>query len=282
MTITLALLFGAIIGVLLGLLGGGGSILAVPALVYAVGLDMDQAIPVSLIVIGVASAVGALPKIRAGHVQWRLAAIFAAAGIPATFAGAAAAALCLGGRGGDLRASFPAAGDDLLARHDAGLRRARPAAGGTLAEDRGDFRHVAFECLRDGPFHESNVGVRLVWAGECCHVDGYAGPSVGAAEKCVSERPLRSGPGASPAADTSAPPRRSEPESRGHPLGALGAAGRCIPRRSVRYVTRSAPAHRIPILVGCHSARALRHAGSVGDGWVAPQSVDELNPTRLR
>lgn len=89
MTISLALLFGALIGVLLGLLGGGGSILAVPALVYAVGLDMEQAIPVSLIVIGVASAVGALPKIRVGHVQWRLAAVFGAAGIPATFAGAA-------------------------------------------------------------------------------------------------------------------------------------------------------------------------------------------------
>ena len=89
MTITFALLFGALIGVLLGLLGGGGSILAVPALVYAVGLDMRQAIPVSLLVIGIASAVGAAPKVRAGHVQWRLAGVFAAAGIPATFAGAA-------------------------------------------------------------------------------------------------------------------------------------------------------------------------------------------------
>ncbi|GAA2799026.1 sulfite exporter TauE/SafE family protein [Mycolicibacterium pallens] len=89
MTIALALLFGTIIGVLLGLLGGGGSILAVPALVYAVGLDMAQAIPVSLLVIGIASAVGALPKVRARHVEWRLAAVFAAAGIPATFAGSA-------------------------------------------------------------------------------------------------------------------------------------------------------------------------------------------------
>ncbi len=88
-TIALALAFGAVIGVLLGLLGGGGSILAVPALVYAVGMDIRQAIPVSLIVIGIASAVGAAPKIRAGHVQWRLAGIFAAAGIPATFAGSA-------------------------------------------------------------------------------------------------------------------------------------------------------------------------------------------------
>lgn len=89
MTITLSLLFGAIIGILLGLLGGGGSILAVPVLVYALGLDVAQAIPVSLIVIAVASAVGVLPKARANQVQWRLAGIFAAAGIPATFVGTA-------------------------------------------------------------------------------------------------------------------------------------------------------------------------------------------------
>src|SRR4051812_19939139 len=90
MILTFAL--GAVIGVLLGLLGGGGSILAVPALVYAVGLDVEQAIPISLIVIGVASAVGAVPKVVAGQVQWRLAAIFSAAGIPAAFLGSAVGA----------------------------------------------------------------------------------------------------------------------------------------------------------------------------------------------
>lgn len=89
MTVALALLLGALIGVLLGLLGGGGSILAVPALVFALGLPLEQAIPVSLIVIGIASAVEAMPKMRAGQVQWRLAAVFAAAGIPATFLGTA-------------------------------------------------------------------------------------------------------------------------------------------------------------------------------------------------
>lgn len=89
MTVAMALVFGALIGVLLGLLGGGGSILAVPALVYAVGLDVRQAIPVSLIVVGLASAVGVAPRVRARQVQWRLAAIFAGAGIPATFVGTA-------------------------------------------------------------------------------------------------------------------------------------------------------------------------------------------------
>jgi uncharacterized membrane protein YfcA len=89
MTVALTLAIGAVIGILLGLLGGGGSIVAVPALVYAVGLDMRQAIPLSLIVIGIASLVAAVPRIQAGQVQWRLAAVFAAAGIPGTFAGAA-------------------------------------------------------------------------------------------------------------------------------------------------------------------------------------------------
>lgn len=89
MAVAIGLGLGALIGVLLGLLGGGGSILAVPALVYGMGLGIEQAIPISLIVVATASAVGALPKIRAGQVQWRLAGIFAAAGIPATVAGSA-------------------------------------------------------------------------------------------------------------------------------------------------------------------------------------------------
>lgn len=89
MVLTVGLGLGALIGVLLGLLGGGGSILAVPALVYGLNLDIQQAIPVSLIVVAAASAVGVLPKIRAGQVRWRMAAIFAAAGIPATVAGSA-------------------------------------------------------------------------------------------------------------------------------------------------------------------------------------------------
>ena len=89
MTVAIALALGAVIGVVLGLLGGGGSILAVPALVYGVGLDLEQAIPVSLIVIGIAAAVGAVPKLRARQIEWRLSAVFSAAGIPATYVGGA-------------------------------------------------------------------------------------------------------------------------------------------------------------------------------------------------
>lgn len=89
MAVGIALALGALIGALLGLLGGGGSILAVPALVYGMGFDVEQAIPISLIVVAAASAVGVLPKIRAKQVRWRMAGIFAAAGIPATVAGSA-------------------------------------------------------------------------------------------------------------------------------------------------------------------------------------------------
>ncbi|MDO3635003.1 sulfite exporter TauE/SafE family protein [Mycolicibacterium arseniciresistens] len=89
MTIALALAFGAVIGILLGLLGGGGSIMAIPALVYALGLDFEQAVLIALIVIAIASAVGAIPKVLIKQVNWRLAGVFAVAGIPATFAGSA-------------------------------------------------------------------------------------------------------------------------------------------------------------------------------------------------
>ncbi|OAN31060.1 hypothetical protein B1790_20005 [Mycobacterium sp. AT1] len=67
MTIALALVVGAVIGALLELLGGGGSIMAVPALVYALGLGTAQAILTSLIVVGVAS--GSVPFRRCGRVR---------------------------------------------------------------------------------------------------------------------------------------------------------------------------------------------------------------------
>lgn len=75
-TIALALALGAVIGVLLGLLGGG-SILAVPALLYVLGPPAEQAIPLSSTVIAIASTAGALPK--AGQVHWRLTGVFAGA-----------------------------------------------------------------------------------------------------------------------------------------------------------------------------------------------------------
>jgi uncharacterized membrane protein YfcA len=80
---------GLVIGILLGLLGGGGSILAVPALVYGAGVPLAAAVPTSLLVVGVSSATAVLPRLRSEQVQWRIAGVFGAAGAPAAFAGAA-------------------------------------------------------------------------------------------------------------------------------------------------------------------------------------------------
>ena len=59
MTIALAVGCGLVIGVVLGMLGGGGSILAVPALVYVLGQSAQDAVTASLVVIGISSAIGA-------------------------------------------------------------------------------------------------------------------------------------------------------------------------------------------------------------------------------
>lgn len=83
-----AVALGAAVGAVLGVLGGGGSVLAVPALVYGLGQPASQAVPTSLAVVGAAAAVGVLPRIRAGQVRWAVAAVFGAAGILASFAGA--------------------------------------------------------------------------------------------------------------------------------------------------------------------------------------------------
>ncbi|WP_246195419.1 sulfite exporter TauE/SafE family protein [Halopolyspora algeriensis] len=91
--VILAGIFGAIIGLAMGLLGAGGSILAIPALVYGVGQPFQVAIPTSLAVVAISSLGGLLPRQRRAQVQWRVALVFGAAGAPATFAGAALARL---------------------------------------------------------------------------------------------------------------------------------------------------------------------------------------------
>lgn len=85
-TVALAAAFGVVIGSLLGLVGGGGGILAVPALVYGLGLPLSDAVPGSLVVVGLASLVAALPRVRT-DVDWRLAVVVGAAGVPASLLG---------------------------------------------------------------------------------------------------------------------------------------------------------------------------------------------------
>lgn len=83
-----ALGLGLVVGIVLGVVGGGGSIIAVPALVYGVGMSPAQAIPTSLLVVGISSLAALLPRLREG-LNWPVIAIVGAAGIPAAWGGAA-------------------------------------------------------------------------------------------------------------------------------------------------------------------------------------------------
>jgi uncharacterized membrane protein YfcA len=85
--IALTIALAVLVGVSLGLLGGGGSILTVPLLAYVAGLDAKQAIATSLLVVGVTSAVGAISHARAGRVQWRTGLVFGVAGMAGAYAG---------------------------------------------------------------------------------------------------------------------------------------------------------------------------------------------------
>lgn len=84
----LALIGFLAVGLSLGMLGGGGSILAVPVLVHVLGLPASVAVPMSLPVVGAASALGAYRRWRLGQLRLKLVAIFAAGTMLASFAAA--------------------------------------------------------------------------------------------------------------------------------------------------------------------------------------------------
>ncbi len=88
LSLALALLLLALVGLSLGLLGGGGSILAVPVLVYVAHLAPADAIAMSLLVVGASSVVGGVAHHRAGTVDWRTTGWFAAPGIVMAYVGA--------------------------------------------------------------------------------------------------------------------------------------------------------------------------------------------------
>ncbi|WP_019484294.1 sulfite exporter TauE/SafE family protein [Arthrobacter sp. TB 23] len=86
-TLILVLALSVLIGLSLGVLGGGGSILTVPILVYVAGFEAKEAIAASLFVVGVTSAVSVLSHARGGRVRWRTGLIFGAAGMAGAFVG---------------------------------------------------------------------------------------------------------------------------------------------------------------------------------------------------
>ena len=77
----LSLIFGAVVGLSLGLTGGGGAIFAVPLLVYGLGVDAREAIAISLAAVGATSLVGFLHRWKLGQVEIRTGLLFAVAGM---------------------------------------------------------------------------------------------------------------------------------------------------------------------------------------------------------
>jgi uncharacterized membrane protein YfcA len=86
-----ALIGGLLIGVSLGLLGSGGSILTVPVLVYGLGHVERVAVAESLLIVGVIALLASMPYVRAQRVCWRSVVLFGLPGMVGTWLGAVAA-----------------------------------------------------------------------------------------------------------------------------------------------------------------------------------------------
>ncbi len=81
---------GSLVGFTLGLIGGGGSILAVPLLVYLVGVPNPHiAIGTSAVAVAANAAISLMGHAKAGRVRWPCASVFAASGVAGAFAGSA-------------------------------------------------------------------------------------------------------------------------------------------------------------------------------------------------
>jgi uncharacterized protein len=87
-----AILSGSIVGLILGLVGGGGSIIAVPLLLYVVGIPSPHAaIGTSAVAVAVSAFANLITKLHQGLVKWRCVLVFSAAGLVGNFAGSSLA-----------------------------------------------------------------------------------------------------------------------------------------------------------------------------------------------
>jgi len=78
---TLSLLVGSLVGLALGLTGGGGTLLAVPLLVYGLSIGPHQAFVIALAAVGAIALIGLIQRIRAKQVEFSTGALFALAGM---------------------------------------------------------------------------------------------------------------------------------------------------------------------------------------------------------
>ena len=87
MTTAIALVAGAVVGVIMGVLGGGGGIITIPVLVYTLGFAPHEAITASLIIVGVSSLTALLPHACIGNVRFKQGLVFGLVGIGGSFLG---------------------------------------------------------------------------------------------------------------------------------------------------------------------------------------------------
>lgn len=92
----IGLLLALLVGLSLGILGGGGSILTVPIFVYVLGIEPKAAIAMSLGVVGVVSLVGAWSHAREGNIDGKIALLFGSVAMVGTYLGARLAAYVSG------------------------------------------------------------------------------------------------------------------------------------------------------------------------------------------
>jgi len=93
----LAPLSGALVGLILGMIGGGGSILAVPLLIYVVGVSSTHvALGTSAVVVALSAAANLIPHWKAGNIKWRCAGVFTTAGVVGAFLGSSLAKMTNG------------------------------------------------------------------------------------------------------------------------------------------------------------------------------------------
>jgi len=83
-----ALLMASLIGVALGLLGSGGTMITLPVLVYVAGVPASQAVAMALVVVGGTSLAGSVMQYRRGHFDVRVALLFAVTGMIGAYGGA--------------------------------------------------------------------------------------------------------------------------------------------------------------------------------------------------
>ncbi|ANE83496.1 hypothetical protein A7U43_28755 (plasmid) [Mycobacterium adipatum] len=133
----IALAAGAVIGLCLGALGGGGSILTVPVLVSLLHLDPHAATCAALIIVGLSALTATIGHARAGHVDWRAAAIFGVVASVTAFGGSIA------NRAADPEVLMLALSVVMLLAAGAMLYRTRRTAPGPDTSEPPDKQHVS-------------------------------------------------------------------------------------------------------------------------------------------